>query len=497
MTGAATPPVGSLTRTVVRGVGIVGGGQLTTQALTFTAYVVLARLAPPTTFGTFAAASVLVTFSSLLIESGMSSALIHRRQRMDEAAATAFVATVLGGLLFTALSFAAAPLLGWYFGSGEITQIALASAPIHLVTSVGVVPNALLQRELAFARRAVVEPGAVIALGVGSAAGLAAGYGAWGLLLGAYASAVVRVLLLWLVSSWRPALQLASVRTWRELAAYGRHILGAELLREGNRVTLTALIGRFAGTADLGQYNFGSRIATQTNALFVSTGAAVLFPVLSRIATDAERFRSAFLRSLRAISLVAVPGVLIYLGVGRQLVIVLLGQRWHVAGDVLVALSGLGLGGALTSVGGETLKAAGRPQFAFRMQLLAAVMTVSLTAALLPVSIVAAAAGVSIASVVVGGYAIWAAADVVGLPRADVVAEVWPPVLGGLVAAAAAAAADRFLDAAHDGTLLGALSVAGEVSFGVLVYLVVLRVVAPQRAANLGLVVRSGLRRRP
>ncbi|MBA3844043.1 MAG: oligosaccharide flippase family protein [Actinobacteria bacterium] len=492
MTPSASP--GTLSRTVIRGVGVIGGGQMVTQALTFALYIVLARLAPPHTFGTFAAASVLVTLSSLLVESGMSATLIHRRDRLEEATSTALAATATAGVLFSLLSLAAAPLIGWYFGSREIGEIALASSGTHLVTSLGVVPNALLQRNFAFARRTLVEPGAVIALGVGSVAGLLLGYGAWGLLLGAYASAVTRVSLLWMLCRWRPTLRHATFSMWRELSGYARHILAAEMLREGNRVTTTALIGRFIGTSSLGQYNFGARIATQTNALFVLTGASVLFPAFSRISHEEERFRLAFLRALRAICMIAIPASLVFLGIGEQFVVIALGERWRVAGHVLMALSFIGVGGALGSVGAEAFKAAGRPQLAWRAQALSLATTLAFVGILLPFGVVAVAVGTSASFVAVGVFAIDAARRVLGLRAADVFRELWPPVIAGLGGAGVSFAADHWLlHAASRATSVGLGLLVVELLLAVATYLVVLTVLAPGRLGDL----TSALRGRP
>ena len=79
---------------VVRGAGITGAGVLLTQVITFASYIVLARLAGPAVFGTFAAAWTLVGFSTIFVESGMSAALIQRRDRLEEAASTAVVVHV-------------------------------------------------------------------------------------------------------------------------------------------------------------------------------------------------------------------------------------------------------------------------------------------------------------------------------------------------------------------------------------------------------------------
>src|ERR1044072_8792591 len=104
-----------LTRLVLRGAGLSSGGLILTQVPNLGIYIILGRLASPATFGTFAAASIFVTVGELVSDSGLRAALIHRRDRLEDALSTAFVAGLVGGLLFTVVSAGLAPLLGIYF----------------------------------------------------------------------------------------------------------------------------------------------------------------------------------------------------------------------------------------------------------------------------------------------------------------------------------------------------------------------------------------------
>src|SRR3954470_9841940 len=134
---------GDLTGTVVRGTALAGMGYALSQALTLASYLVLARLVTPTEFGQFTAGLVLLALAQLYTESGMLSALVYRRDRLEEAAATAVVATVLGGVAVSLLLFAAAPVIGSFFGTGTIAGVAAAAAGISLVRAAGIVPDAL------------------------------------------------------------------------------------------------------------------------------------------------------------------------------------------------------------------------------------------------------------------------------------------------------------------------------------------------------------------
>ena len=97
---------------MIRGVSIAGGGFLLGRAITLVTFVVLARLITPEELGQYTSGSILVGFGLLLAGSGMLAALIHREDRLDEAASTATVATIGAGVILALSALAAAPLFG-------------------------------------------------------------------------------------------------------------------------------------------------------------------------------------------------------------------------------------------------------------------------------------------------------------------------------------------------------------------------------------------------
>ena len=67
------------------------------------------------------------------------------------------------------------------------------------------------------------------------------GAGWWGLVAGMYAAISVQAVAAWAFVRWRPRLKLASVAMWKELARYGRHVLGSEILRDSNLKSMCSL----------------------------------------------------------------------------------------------------------------------------------------------------------------------------------------------------------------------------------------------------------------
>lgn len=477
-----------LTRTVVRGVGASGLGYVLTQVLTLAAYLALARLATPEDFGEFAAGAIVVNISLLVFgaESGILSALIHRRDRLEEAAATAVVATAVAGVVLSLLALAVSPLVGEFFDSDRIGSVAAASSGLMLLRTIPVVPMALLQRRFSFLRRMVVEPVGVVVFGVVAVIATANGMGVWGLVIATYAQAFLDAILSWGLVRWRPRFRLASIPMWRELVAYARHVFAASaVLRTGEQIP-AALIGRFVGAAPLGQFRYGIRIASTPFGLILAAASYVLFPALARIADDRERFRLAFIRALRWMAVAGMPTGLIVLALGKPTAELVFGDVWADAGEAAMALCLYPAAGALSSVVVESFLASGRPQLVVRIEVVALVIGAATMVALLPLELVGVAAGVSIGISAGAVYALYKAHVVLSISAREILAEIGPPIAAAVVMGVSVLALDRLVvDSRDHETALGLCLLAAEgiAAFGI--YGLVLHGLAPGRAPEL------------
>jgi PST family polysaccharide transporter len=470
----------------VRGAGYAGVGFVLAQGLTLAFYLVLARLATPEDFGEFTAASVVVTTGILFAESGTLAALIHRKDRVDEAASTAVVSTAIAGVLFGLLALALSPLVGAFFESDRVGSLAAVMSGLLFIRSLQIVPEAMLQRRFSFLRRMIIEPAQVIAFGVVAIVACSNGMGPWGLVLGFYASAVTDVLLSWALVRWRPHLRDASFELWKELISYGRHVLASTIvLRAGEQVP-KLLIGRWVGEAPLGQYRYGDRIALTPFSLVVSAASYVLFPAYARISHDPERFRPAFAESLRWFSAMALPLSLILVPLGVPLAVVAFGDVWREAGYVAMILSAWALGGALESVASEAYKALGHPERLTRTHTVTAVVGTAAMVAMLPLGLYGVVAGASIGVCAGAAYALVKLAPYSGVSVRETAEAIRPPAVAAVVMAGATLALELFVvDAESHGTALALLLIAGEALFAAAVYAGLLHLLAPGTATRL------------
>lgn len=469
----------SMTGAVVRGIGLAGSGYALSQIISFATYLALARLATPADFGQFAAGTIVVGVGMTLSESGMLAALIQRKDRLEEALNSAFLATLIGGVAFSLLALAVAPVIGAFFHSHEVEIVAAVMSGWMLLRLATIVPDASLQKRFSFFRRVIVDPLGVIAFAAGSIIAAAAGMGVWALIIGTYAQATVNVVAAWALAGWRPHPRLATIAMWRELARFGRPVLGAELIRRVVSEVPVVAIGRFIGTGALGQFTYASRVASQPIGAIVNAGGYVLLPAFSRLSAHDARFRAALLRALRWVCALAFPAGMIIVPLGMPAVVLIFGEQWRQAGYGAMALGVACAALALDSIASEAWKAYGRPDMLPRMHGISLLLTTLCVAATVSFGMVGVTIGLSASAVGVAAYAVRGMSSVMDIPIRRLLAEIWPPAVAAVVMATCLVCLEFLVVHADSrGTLVGLALLAGETLIGVALYLGVLTVVA-------------------
>ena len=485
-----------LTGTVIRGVTYSGGGFLLARGITLATYIVLARLVTPEELGQFTAGSILVGVGMLFAGSGMSAAVIHRRDRLEEAASTAAVATTLAGVVVSLIALASSPLIGIFFDSSTVAAVAAVMSGLMVLQSARMVPNALLQRRFSFLRRLVVVPASAIAFSIGAIIATSSGLGVWGLVVGQYASVVTDFVLTWALAQWRPRLRLASVATWRELIGYARHVLaGSAVRRMGDRIPI-AVAGGFIGTAALGQFQYANRIVSTPFAFLVAGVSYVVFPAFARISDDVKRFEPAFLRALRWMLVAAMPIGFLLVALGEPTAVIVFGERWAEAGEATRALALFIPAQAVAQVIGEGFKGSGRPPERTRANVVGVVAGVIAMAALTPpFGLIGVALGVSVDALASALYSVYRAHRAMGIPLRSMLGAIMPQLLAALAMVAVLLPLEVLvIDAADHGTAVGLALLGLEVAIGLVIYAAALLALRPSLISELRTLISTGRR---
>ena len=169
MTGEQKVSRAELREATLDGVRWISAARIAFEAVGIAGAVVLAHLIPPAAFGSFAIVLILPELALSLVNEGLGTPIVQRRELNRRHLEGAVAVGLVGGLLLTAITYFLVPLVSDpLFGSGP-TELFRLYSPVFTIAAAKIVPLAMLQRRLEFRRMGIAE---VVSVGATTATSL-------------------------------------------------------------------------------------------------------------------------------------------------------------------------------------------------------------------------------------------------------------------------------------------------------------------------------------
>ena len=366
--GRAGPPRPPSVRRLVRQVEWMGAGHLVTQLAFYAMVLVLAALLPPRAFGTVAIGLVIVSVASLVMQSGMTGAIIAGRALTRRELRAALVRTVTVGLAFTgAIALLAGPIVAFLAEGGDAAAVRGLSLTVAFA-GLAVVPVAVIKKELEFRRHAIVFASSAVLTSLAAILAAVAGAGVWALVIRQVAFQALVAAFAWI-----------AVRDLLPRALVPAEVAARDSRREDRRAFLLVAVATFLAltldnmvvgasttAADLGFYALAFTLGFAPLTQLSWQLGHVLFPAAAAtpdLATVARRT----LKTMRITAIVLFPLVPPAIALAPVLLPALFGDEWRpmVAPFQLILIAGAGH--AVANVLGEALSGTGNIGFRARV----------------------------------------------------------------------------------------------------------------------------------
>lgn len=318
------------------------------------AQIVLARLLGPEAFGLFAVAFIVVSVGNLLVEMGLGSALVQKKQLTDEDVRFAFTWVVVAGLVMATLVFLLSDAIAGFFHDPRVAEITRGLTPVFILQALAVVPFSLLRRDMSFKAVQGVQIVSYLfgflLVGVGAAL---LGAGVWSL-VAAWLAQTLSSAIIFNVIKRHPMKPLFHMRD-QGLQGFSARVLLTNMANWAIENVDNLLVGKLFGPTALGLYSVSyNLVRTPANHLVV-TLQTVLFPASARAQDNHEGLRRAYLTVVAGVALIAVPVFGGVAAVSGTVVEALFGNKWMDAAPILLPLALAMILHALMAVAGPVL----------------------------------------------------------------------------------------------------------------------------------------------
>jgi len=299
------------------------------QVISLLVGLVTLRLLTPTDYGYTGALAVFTMLSNLLVESGFTAALIRREGNTDKDYTAAFWFNLLLSIFLYGILFFSADSIASYYKMPVLTDLARVLFLAIIVNSFVIVQNIILQKELQFKQLTIANLSGMVVSGVIAIWMAIEGWGYWALAAQQISQLVVKAILLWVMSKWRPVwVTLKDFKIIKELFAFSAVLILSSGISTIVRYVYNIFIGPRYSSQELGYYSQGYKYHMVLHSLVSTSITGVAYPVLSKLNNEPERQMAYIHKIVKMTAFVTFPLMAGFYAVADNFVHVIITDKW-------------------------------------------------------------------------------------------------------------------------------------------------------------------------
>lgn len=297
------------------------------QLVTFIVSIVLARILTPSDYGTIALVTVFTTILQVFIDSGLSTALIQKKDADDLDFSSVFYFNFVICIILYLIMFVSAPFIADFYKDSSLISIVRVISLTLVISGVKGVQQSYVSRHMLFKRFFFSTLGGTIFSAVLGIIMAYAGFGVWAIVFQQLSNNAIDTLILWITVKWRPIKKFSWSRL-KNLLSFGWKMLASSLLDTVYNNLRNMIIGKLYTSADLAFYNQGDKfpklIVTNINTSIDS----VLLPTMSNEQDNHVRVKDMTRRAIKISTYIMAPLMIGLAFCAKPIVQIVLTDKW-------------------------------------------------------------------------------------------------------------------------------------------------------------------------
>lgn len=336
----------------------------------FISNLVLARLLIPDDFGTIGILIIFTSLSNVLIDSGLSSALIQKKDISEDDKSTVFFTNLALAIVVYFIFFFSAPLIAKYFHNPQITGLLRVIELMVVIDAFAAIQNTTLTRDMDFKALALYKIISIIVAVTISIFLAYIGIGVWALVIQYLLFSLCRAFLLWLRTKWRP-LFTYSKHSFNSLFGFGSKLLISNSIATLYDQFQSVLIGRHYSETNLGYYTQAKllmQIPVDSLARVVNN---VSFPAYSKMQNERKELKVMVRQNLLFLVFLNTPLMFYLSTLAKPLLVFLYSDKWLGSVPYFQFLClGYGLFSIIHNCNLTALKSVGRSDYVLKLEII-------------------------------------------------------------------------------------------------------------------------------
>lgn len=288
---------GALLKLALKGIGYNSLSKIMIMALTGISQIVLARNLTQGDFGIVGFATIFINFLAGFSDIGISSAIIQKNDLDKATLFTGFtLKLILGGVVFC-IAMLLSVHVDSFFYSNQTSRVIQILSLNFIISSFAFIPTCLLTRDLNYKKLLISQTVTALINYILSIALALNGFSYWSIVISNIVAAVVNIFLLNFLEPVRIEFRLDK-KIASELVHFGGNLFLCGVITFVIFNADNFIIGSVSGAVSLGYYAIAFNWSTMVCGVVHNAVLTVLFPVFSKMQSDRDGLKKAYLKLL-------------------------------------------------------------------------------------------------------------------------------------------------------------------------------------------------------
>ena len=352
-------------------------GKFAPQGLYLITTMILARFLSPDDFGEIGVLSIIFMVANVLLDSGLGGSLVKENQISKVDCSSIFVFNLFVSITIYLILFFSANLLENYFAIDALSGVIRTISLVFPLSALGIVPKALLNRELRFRESCYNAIVGVLVASICSIGSLVLHVGVYTLVIYQVVCVGITSLANYISSKYHISF-VFSFASLRRLLPFGVTTTVITIIDTVYENIMTTMTGKFLNVQQAGYIYQAKRIEETLSTSLATTIGTVAFPVLTKLKSDKNKFVIEANSTFRIISSCSIPLLIEVAIFSNEIILVLFGRQWSDAGPYLKLLTFAGVFLIMETLFRNFIKALGEVKKLFYATLLKRVIGIAI-----------------------------------------------------------------------------------------------------------------------
>lgn len=290
--------------------------------------IILARLLGPKAFGQIGIIMFFIIIARVLTESGLSGALIRKRQVSEDDYSTVFIFNLFVSIILFILIVITANGIAQFYDDQFLKNLLIVTSLVIIINAFQIVNNAKLVHSLDYRKKSIIE---FIAILIASICGILAAAkfnaGVWAVVMVQLLTSVLITIQLWIHFGLLKNV-VFNVNSFKSLYKFGLYTTLASLLNTAFDNVYQLILGKYFAIQQTGLFYQAKKLQEVPVGVIQSTTLGVIFASLAKVQDDLNQFSSIYNRIVTLFTIAVGFICLFIFFYAENIILLLYGEEW-------------------------------------------------------------------------------------------------------------------------------------------------------------------------